>query len=132
MNAESTTNSQDTGRPPVVDTRAPTGPEGMTYAAPFANVWDLLDDEITVRRNWDLIHADEERGLFTVVCRNFVPPGTDDLSIWVCLDENGLTRVDVRSSARSGRRDFGANQRRVAAIFRALDEGLGSGSQVRR
>ena len=102
----------------------------MTYSAPFADVWDLLDDEIPILAGCDL--TDEERGLFTVVCRNFVPPGTDDLSIWVCLDENGLTRVDVRSSARSGRRDFGANQRRVTAIFRALDEGLGTGCQVRR
>jgi hypothetical protein len=132
MNAESTTNSQDTGRPPVVDTRVSTGPDGMTYAAPFADVWDLIDAEIRARRNWDLVHADEERGLFTVVCRSLIPPSTDDLSVWVCLDEFGLTRVDVRSSARSGRRDFGANQRRVTAIFRALDEGLGTGSQVRR
>ncbi len=132
MIGESRTSLTDSGRPPVIDTRTPAGPEGWTYAAPFAAVWDLLDAEIRARRNWELVHADEERGLFTVVCRCLIPPGTDDLSIWVCLDDDGLPRVDVRSSARGGRRDFGANQRRVASLIRALDEGLGTGSRVRR
>ena len=78
------------------------------------------------------MHADEERGLFTIVCRCLVPPGTHDLSVWVGLDEDGLTKVDMRSSARGGRRDFGANPRRVASLIRALDAGLGPGSRVRR
>lgn len=120
------------GRPQVVDTRASAGPAGRTYAAPFAGVWDLLDTTIRGRRKWTLVHSDEERGLFTVVCRNLIPPGTDDLSIWVRLDEFGLTRVDIRSSARRERRDFGANQRRVAHLLRVLDEGLGPGSRIRR
>lgn len=132
MIEESRTGSPDSGRPHVVDTRKPFGPEGRTYAAPFAAVWDLLDAEIRGRRNWELVHADEERGLFTVACRCFMPPGTDDLSVWVCLDEDGLTRVDLRSSARGGRRDFGANQRRVHSIIQALDEALGTGNRVRR
>lgn len=124
--------SPDSGRPQVVDTRVSAGPEGRTYAAPFAVVWDLFDAEIRARRNWELVHADEERGLFTVVCRSLVPPGTDDLSVWVCLDEFGLTRVDARSSARGGGRDFGANERRITAIFRTLDARLGTGNRVRR
>ena len=132
MIGESHTSLPDSGRPEVIDTRAPAGPEGRTYAAPFAAVWDLLESEIRARRNWELVHADEERGLLTVACRCLVPPGTDDLSIWVCLDEDGLTRVDVRSSARGGRRDFGANQRRVHSIIRTLDAKLGTGSRVRR
>jgi hypothetical protein len=132
MIGESQTSLPDGGRPQVIDTRTPAGPDGRTYAAPFAAVWDLLDAEIRARRNWELVHADEERGLFTIVCRCLMPPGTDDLSVWVCLDEDGLTRVDVRSSARGGRRDFGANQRRVNSIIRALDEGLGTGNRIRR
>lgn len=132
MIGEARTPSLDDGRQQVVDTRATAGPDGRTYAAPFADVWDRLEAEIGARRSWQLVHADEERGLFTVVCRTIVPPGIDDLSIWVRLDENGLTRVDVRSSARGGRRDFGANQRRVASLIRALDAGLGPGNRVRR
>jgi hypothetical protein len=126
------TQSTEGGRPQVVDTRTSAGPAGRTYAAPFAGVWDLLDNAIRGRRKWTLVHSDEERGLFTVVCRSLMPPGTDDLSIWVRLDEFGLTRVDIRSSARGGRRDFGANQRRVAFLLRTLDEGLGPGNRIRR
>ncbi len=132
MIEESHARSTDDGRPQVVDTREPSGPDGRTYAAPFADVWDLIDSEIRARRSWELVHADEERGLFTIVCRCLVPPGTHDFSVWVCLDEDGLTRVDMRSSARGGHRDFGANQRRIASLVRALDKGLGTRSRVRR
>ena len=132
MNPQAHTPPLDGHRQQVADTRATAGPGGRTYAAPFANVWDRLEAEIGARRGWTLVHADEERGLFTVVCRNLVPPGTDDLSVWVRLDEFGLTRVDMRSSARGGRRDFGTNQRRVASLIRALDKALGPGHRVRR
>jgi len=132
LTGQTRTQSSEGGRPQVVDTRASGGPAGRTYAAPFAGVWDLLDTAIREHRKWTLVHSDEERGLFTVVCRNLVPPGTDDLSIWVRLDEFGLTRVDIRSSARADRRDFGANQRRVAHLLRTLDEGLGPGNRIRR
>lgn len=132
MTGQARTQSTAGDRQQVVDTRASAGPAGRTYAAPFAGVWDLLDSAIRARRNWTLVHSDEERGLFTVVCRSIIPPGTDDLSIWVRLDEFGLTLVDIRSSARGGRRDFGANQRRVALLLRTLDEGLGPGARIRR
>lgn len=132
MTGQARTRSTEGNRQQAVDTRASTGPAGRTYAAPFAGVWDLLDNAIRGRRNWTLVHSDEERGLFTVVCRSLIPPGTDDVSIWVRLDEFGLTRVDIRSSARGDRRDFGTNQRRVALLLRMLDEGLGPGSRIRR
>lgn len=132
MIGEAPTPSLNDDRQQVSDTRASAGPEGRTYAAPFAAVWDCLEAEIGARRNWQLVHADEERGLFTVICRTLIPPGTDDLSVWVRLDEFGLTRVDVRSSSRGSRRDFGANQRRVTSLIRSLDASLGPGNRVRR
>jgi hypothetical protein len=114
----------------VADTRRPDGPVGRTYAAPFAHVWDALLAEIRRRKRWTLVHADEGLGLLTVICRRLLPRGLDDLTVWVSLDENGLTRVDLRSMARSGRSDFGANERRVRDLTKQLDRALGPRARV--
>ncbi len=115
----------------VADTRRPEGPDGRTYAAPFARVWDALVTDIQRRRRWTLVYADEERGLLSVTCRPVLPRGLDDLTVWVRLDENGLTRVELRSMARSGRRDWGENARRVRSLIQSLDRILGPGARVR-
>lgn len=114
----------------LVDTRDPTGPDGRTYAVPFAGVWDAVAAEIRAQRRWELVHADEERGLFTVVCRSFLRRRTDDLSIWIRLDDYGLTRLDVRAGARESGRATGANRRRVDDLLRAVDEALGPDARV--
>ena len=114
----------------LVDTRDPSGPEGRTYTVPFAGVWDAVADEIRSQRRWELVHADEERGLFTVVCRSFLRRSVDDLSIWIHLDEYGLTRLDVRAGARQRSRGSGANRRRVDDLLRAVDEALGPDARI--
>jgi hypothetical protein len=114
-----------------VDTRHVEGPPGRTYSAPFARVWDVLHQEIRRRRRWTLVHSDEEMGLLTVTCRPILPRGLDDLTVWVRLDENGLTRVDMRSVARWSRGDLGVNSRRVAGLTSRLDQALGPGVRVR-
>jgi hypothetical protein len=114
----------------AVDTRHSNGPKGRTYSAPFARVWDLLVREIERRRRWTLVHADEDRGLLTVRCRPYLPPSTNDLTVWVGLDNNGLTRVDMRSTSRSAGRDFGSNARRVGELLGRLDDILGIDAQV--
>ena len=49
----------------------------------------------------------------------------DDLEIRIVLDENALTRVDVRSRPHKARA-VGLNTRRVGRFFKRLDRALGA------
>ncbi len=109
----------------VADTRTPGGPDFRLYAAPFAGVWDSLLDQVHQRRGWKLVHADEELGLMTVICAAPVLRLRDDLTIWVSLDENGLTRVEARSESRVGKGDLGVNRRRIERLLQRLDGTVG-------
>jgi hypothetical protein len=129
-NHEPDAGSAEAARRELVDTRAPGGPEGRTYTVPFADVWDAATADIQARRGWEIVHADEERGLLTVVCRSRLRRSSDDLSVWVHLDEYGLTRVDARAGSREGRLSPGANRRRVLELLESLDEALGPGARV--
>jgi uncharacterized protein (DUF1499 family) len=109
----------------VADTRTPDGPDFRLYAAPFADAWDSLLNLIHQRRGWKLVHADEELGLMTVMCAAPVLRFRDDLTIWVSLDENGLTRVEARSESRVGKGDLGVNRRRIERLLQRLDGTVG-------
>ncbi|MFO7586915.1 MAG: DUF1499 domain-containing protein [Gemmatimonadota bacterium] len=116
---------------PTADTRRPQGPEGRLYAAPFARVWDAIPVLVARRRLWSLVHADEESGLVTICCRL---PGSGvvaDVSIWVRLDANGLTRVDARSRSRRRWPGPAADRRRLEALLSSLDRALGPEQRVR-
>ena len=114
----------------VADTRTSDGPRSRLYAAPFAEVWDALVDTAHRRRGWQLVHADEELGLMTIVCTTPVFRLHDDLTIWVSLDENGLTRVEARSESRVGKGDLGMNQRRIERLLSLLDRTVGPAVRV--
>ena len=114
----------------TADTRRPNGPEPRVYEVPFAQVWDELLDFVENRHTWDLIHKDEELGLISVMCSTLVFRFIDDVSIWVKLDENGLTRVEVLSQSRRGSGDLGVNERRVNRLLNALDNRLGSSTRL--
>ena len=115
----------------VADTRTPDGPEGRAYATPFASAWDSLLELIRQRYGWKLVHADEELGLITVVCTSPVLRFRDDLTVWVSLDENGVTRVEVRSESRKGKGDIGINGRRIDRLLAHLDRAVGPGTRLR-
>lgn len=115
----------------VADTRAEDGPEGRVYAAPFAQVWDAILDQVHSGRGWVLAHKDEELGIITVRCRTPVFRFIDDLTIWVGLDENGLTRVDALSRSRVGKGDLGVNRRRIVRMLATLDHTLGPEARLR-
>jgi hypothetical protein len=115
--------------PEAVDTRSPAGPEGRVYAVPFASVWDRLISEVARRSRWELVHQDEDLGLITVACRGVLPGRSDDLTLWVRLDGNALTRVDARCELRS-RRGAGVGERRVSEILKRLDAALGPAARV--
>ena len=114
----------------VADTRRSEGPEPRVYEVPFAQVWDELLAFIDGRRGWDLIHKDEELGLINVTCSTPVFRFVDDVTVWVALDANGLTRVEVLSQSRRGTGDLGVNQRRIDRLLRALDSRLGSSTRL--
>lgn len=122
----------DARRRELVDTRDPAGPEGRTYAIPFAAVWDTVAARIHAQRGWEIVYSDEERGMFTVVCRSRLRRSIDDLSVWVRLDEYGLTRVDARATSREGRLTPGANRRRITGLLDELDETFGPEARVLR
>jgi len=112
-----------------VDTRSPGGPEGRLYTASFADVWDRVLEEVRMQARWNLVHHDEDLGLITVRCRGFLNAGASLLTIWVSLDDNGLTRLDLRSVPET-RRDLGAGERRVRGLLDRLDRALGPGARV--
>lgn len=97
---------------------------GRSYAVPFARVWRAALDEIGARRRWTLVEADPARGEILAEARTPVWRFTDDVWIRVSLDENGLTRVDVASTSRVGRSDFGTNARRIVRFLQTLDRRL--------
>ena len=128
----STTSPNRTGRPvstESVDTRSSGGPDGRLYTASFAEVWDRVLEEVRGRGRWELVHHDEELGLITVQCRGFLSAGASLLTIWVSLDTNGLTRMDLRSVPES-RRDLRVGERRIRDLLGSLDSALGPGARV--
>jgi len=127
-----TTPASPAGRPTnaePVDTRSPGGPDGRLYTASFAAVWDRLLEDVRARDRWELVHHDEDLGLITVRCRGFLAAGTGSLTIWVCLDDNGLTRLDLRYVPEA-RRDLGAGERRIRDLVSRMDHALGPGARV--
>jgi hypothetical protein len=113
-----------------VDTRSQGGPDGRTYSVPFARVWDAIVAEIRDRSRWQLVHSDEGLGLLTITCRSRLQRRVDDLAIWVSLDENGFTKVDLRSGPRATeKRPDGplkpSHSRRITSLLAALDDRLG-------
>ena len=112
------------------DTRDAGPPNGRTYSASFAAVWDALLEDVRGRRRWELAHADEDLGMLTVRCRTPVLGLVDDLTVWVRLDENAMTRVDARSRSRVGKGDLGVNRRRLEKLMERLDRALGEETRL--
>jgi uncharacterized protein (DUF1499 family) len=48
----------------------------------------------------------------------------DDVRISIGLDENGQTRVDLKSASRKGKIDWGRNPRGISGFLRRLDREL--------
>lgn len=100
---------------------------GRTYAIPYERVWRTCMKFVEERGRWRLLQADDLAGFIRVRCTTMVFRFEDDLEIRVGLDENALTRVDMRSRSLRGRGDLGVNARRVGHFFKKLDRLLGAG-----
>jgi uncharacterized protein (DUF1499 family) len=70
-------------------------------------------------RAWVIVETDRGAGVIDANDRSFWFGFTDDVAIRVTTDGEG-SRVDIRSSARQGRGDYGVNARRVRAFLAAL------------
>lgn len=97
---------------------------GRTYFVPFAAVWDEILAMIDAQPRWKIVRADEGAGQIRAEVTTALFGFVDDVRIRVKLDQNALTRVDMWSSSRVGRADFGTNARRIAKFYRDLDRRL--------
>lgn len=116
----------------LTENRADTNPahadprlRGRTYAIPFDRVWnaclELADGGLP---RWWVARSDDQRGVIEARQKTLVFRFIDDVRIFVGLDNNAQTRVDMISRSRKGRGDLGTNARRIHRFLRALDERL--------
>lgn len=102
---------------------------GRTYAIPFDAVWQASCDVVRRGlRGWTLIIANDRVGRIDALARTLVLNRETEVVISIGLDEDGQTRVDVRTLAREARGDFspGRRMRRmIGRFFRRLDRALG-------
>jgi hypothetical protein len=94
---------------------------GRTYAIRFHDVWETA--RALASRRWRIIRSDDEEGVIWAEART-VLRFVADVEIRITLDENGQTRVDLRSASRRGFADFGKNARRIGRFLRRLDKTL--------
>ena len=99
---------------------------GRTYAIPFVRVWkaclDLVRGDLP---GWYARWWDEELAVIQALARVAPFRRVSDIAICVRLDEQGQTRVDLRSSGRfTVVGDFGSNTRLIGEFCAALDRKL--------
>lgn len=96
---------------------------GRTYAIPFEDVWQAAL-ALLERIGCSLRRANDRDGIIIAESSSMFPRRVDDVTISVVLDRDAQTRVDMRSIARDGKSDLGANARRVTRFFELLDRRL--------
>lgn len=98
---------------------------GRTYAIPFEQVWQgSLAMAKGGLRGWRLVSSDDYDGVIRAEARSLIFRFVDDVVIYITLDHDAQTRVDMQSSSRKGGVDLGTNARRIGKFFRVLDQKL--------
>jgi hypothetical protein len=87
----------------------------MPPAAAFGKALALVK-----AKDWTIVETDPGAGVIDAYDRSFWFGFADDIAIRVRPDGEG-SRVDMRSSARQGRGDYGVNARRVRAFLAAVN-----------
>jgi uncharacterized protein (DUF1499 family) len=92
----------------------------VAYDAAFA---------IITKRKWRIVDArppiaGRRDGRIEAVARTLILGFRDDVVVRVRADPDGA-RVDIRSTSRYGRHDFGTNASRIVALSEAIDEAIG-------
>lgn len=93
-------------------------------------------DTIVERRRWTVLDRQppqdaDSSGRIEAVAQTLLFGFKQDVAIRIAPDGEG-TLVDMRSAARNGTHDFGADAERIRAFFRSLDtalQGLGAASE---
>lgn len=76
---------------------------------------------------WHIVAAVKSEGRIEATARTRWLRFKDDVVIRIC-EQNGGTRLDIRSASRIGRSDLGANARRIRSFLRELNSHLKSNS----
>ncbi|WKD50936.1 DUF1499 domain-containing protein [Microbulbifer spongiae] len=79
-----------------------------------------LAGEVATDLGWKLVSYQPERGHLEAVARTRLLGFTDDIVVRVQAEDDGGSRVDVRSSSRVGVSDLGANAKRIRVFLEAL------------
>jgi uncharacterized protein (DUF1499 family) len=109
--------------------------EPLQLTAAPQEVYDSIMGIVT-KRKWLVIDARSPQGgrrdgHIEAVARTPIMGLRDDVVVRLRRSGEG-TRVDIRSAARYGTYDFGANARRVRALLEDIDEAAGSQAAARR
>ena len=75
-------------------------------------------------RGWSVLYIDDQTGVIVAEVLRRPWKHKDDVRISIGLDENGQTRVDLRSTSRQKKWDWGRNRRRISSFLRLLDREL--------
>ena len=97
---------------------------GRRYAVPFQQVWTAALRLASSTPRWEMVEADDLRGLLRVEARALLFGGVSDIEILVRLDADAQTRVDVLSRSRKQGFDLTSHPRRVRRFLRALDRAV--------
>ncbi len=100
---------------------------GRTYAIPFERVWSTA---IAVVHGglprWKVLSQDDQKGVILAEARTVLLRRDVDIHVKIGLDENGQTRVDVRTALRSAHGDLGSTRRLIGSFLHELDRRLGA------
>jgi uncharacterized protein (DUF1499 family) len=101
--------------------------EPLLVAAPPQAAYEAAVAEIS-KRKWRIVDAraplaGRRDGRIEAVARTPILGFRDDVVVRVRSDPDGA-RIDIRSTSRYGRHDFGTNAARVSALAEAIDEAI--------
>ncbi|WP_444898622.1 DUF1499 domain-containing protein [Microbulbifer sp. VAAC004] len=79
-----------------------------------------LAAEVAKKLGWKIVSYEPEKGHFEATDRTLLLGFTDDIVVRVRPEDDGGSRVDVRSSSRVGVSDLGANAKRIREFIEEL------------
>jgi uncharacterized protein (DUF1499 family) len=91
---------------------------------PVAKAFDLALEVARAMPGWTIVAVDPGRGRIEASQQSRWYGFTDDISIRVACDEVG-SRIDMRSTSRQGRSDYGVNAARIRGYMAALRRRIG-------
>ncbi|MCV2402644.1 DUF1499 domain-containing protein [Marinomonas sp. C2222] len=86
-------------------------------------VYDAVS-QLVAQRGWSVVVAHGQVGVLEATARTPIFGFRDDVIIRLTEEDDGITRVDMRSSSRIGRGDFGLNAERIISFMDDLENTL--------